>query len=148
MTQDHDDVLLTASTVRQWEQEGADIDAQITDLQMRRDSITRRLEAVKFLFGQQKLAHPPTPVIAIEDDETMVDAVIRVLREADRPLDNTEIRAKLAEKPKFRESLDNNVNYYYTLMNRLLKKEGAERVAKLDNGYVLSKGGSASNLFD
>lgn len=132
------DVLLTGSTVRQWEMEGEEIDRKITELLRRRDEITRKLDAVKLLIGDAKPAPVNVVMAAVGNrlDESMTDAVLRVIKEAGKPLEHHQIKERLYEVPRLRESIQKNVNYYYTVIGRLIERKAIEKIGKT---YALSQ---------
>lgn len=138
----NNEILLTATKVDEWRRERDEIDLQIRELQQRRDEVGRKLEAVKILFPSADDSSTDADVElngTVNDDESMVDAVYRILRESDKPLNHSEIKARLSESPKFKERLESAQNYYYTLMNRIVKKEAPERVVKTQSGYIIQR---------
>ncbi|MCF3643329.1 hypothetical protein LXM94_25580 [Rhizobium sp. TRM95111] len=137
---DTNDILLTAATVREWQDEGAKIDEEMNSLQKRRDEITRKLEAVRLLFPQ--ISQQPKNLSAVdaleEQSETMVDATLRILRSAESPLGHSEIRAILSRDGRLKEKLISSPNYYYTMISRLLNRTGDDRVVKIGDRYAMA----------
>lgn len=140
MIGDDGKVLLTLSQVKEWEEEGRKIDAQIANLQNKRAEISKKLDAVKILF-------PKAPDIDLDFElkpedlvpkETMVEATLRILKEANSPLNNSEIKAKLSEIQVFKEKLANSPNYFYTMMNRQMKKTDDTRVIKIGDKFTIA----------
>jgi hypothetical protein len=64
------------------------------------------------------------------EEESMGAAILNILATVQLPLENEAIRASLSVTPKFQQSLTNNPNYYYTVMNRLEKRGEVTKIGK------------------
>ncbi len=124
-------VLLTSDDVRGWQEELQRWEAKKVEAEARIADLNRKLEAASFLSGLS--FPPPAPVLAGEGDQdqgSMGDAVKRLLADLDRPARPAEINTLLQRIPKFRESLEKNPAYLYTVIARLKVKGDIKKAGK------------------
>lgn len=114
-------VLLTSDDIRQWQTDLQKWEETRLNAEVQIARIRQKLEAAKLLAGADFPAIEPG---AEQDQETMVDAVLRVLGAASRAMPHHELQAELRKTPRFRTALDKNKGaYYYTVINRLAKRD-------------------------
>jgi hypothetical protein len=124
-------VLLTSDQVRGWQEELQQWEAKKKEAEAHIDDLYRKLEAASFLSG---LSFPPPAPVAVvdshQDQGSMGDAVKRILEELNRPARPGELYALLEKIPKFRESLEKNPAYLYTVIARLKAKGDIKKAGK------------------
>jgi hypothetical protein len=124
-------VLLTSDQVRGWQEELQRWEAKKKEAEARIADLNRKLEAASFLSGVT--FPPPVSVAAVNGDQdqgSMGDAVKRLLGELDRPARPAELNTLLQKIPKFRESLEKNPAYLYTVIARLKVKGDVKKAGK------------------
>lgn len=123
---------LTSEKLRQWMDRKTELESQITQNRQELATINQRLEAVAILSQSSdsegvsgKDAKPTLP-----PDESMVDAVERIVFQAGGPVARAQLKKALAEAgyPKSRMG-----NYFYTLIARLKERE---RIVVASDGRV------------
>lgn len=94
------------------------ISAEISDLDQ------KLVAAAFFMKEAEKEPSPPTAATESDDDENMADAAKRIigLWKGPKQPDNQDVQTELKKIERFREMLDRNPNYYYTMMSRLIKR--------------------------
>jgi hypothetical protein len=126
------EVLLTSDDIRhwradllRWERTKAEADEHIIELR-------KKLEAAALLFGADVPAEPlPVSVQVEESQESMADAVRRILGASSRPVRHHELLGELKKIARFRESLNKNSGaYYYTLIRRLVDAGDIKKTGK------------------
>lgn len=124
-------VLLTSDHVRGWQEELQRWEGKKAEAEARIAELHRKLEAASFLSG---LSFPlPAPAIAgagEQDHGSMGDTSKRILGGFDRLVQHNELKAELRKIPKFRDSLDKNPAYYYTMIARLKTSGDIRKVGK------------------
>ena len=126
------EVLLTSDDIRRWRDELQKWEATKAEAESRIVDVRRKLEAAAFLSGTS------TATLSVPDarhdgdeEESMADAGKRLLATFSKPVMHHELQAKLREIPRFRDMLDkNNGAYYYTMVNRLVKRGDIKKVGK------------------
>lgn len=122
-----DRVLLRASDVDRWVDERDKLLEQITQIREKIEELEQKLHAAALLSsteivwtaGDSGQAYLKTR----EEPESMSQAAERIVKTADKPLLHPEIQRVLRENPDFRQRLNQNPNYYYTLIARLVKRK-------------------------
>ncbi len=114
------ETLLTSDDIRQWQEELAEAEHHAAELR-------KKLEGVALIFGS-KFSLSDLPKSKDEpENESMGDAVKRILATFRRPISHHELQDELRKIPRFRETLEkNNGAYYYTVINRLKKRDPPE----------------------
>jgi hypothetical protein len=124
-------VLLTSDQVRGWQEDLQRWEAKRAEAEVRIADLRRKLEAASFLSG---LSFPPPASVTSgegeHDQESMGDALKRILAELDRPARPSELQVELRKISKFRESLDKNPAYLYTVIARLKVKGDIKKFGK------------------
>lgn len=140
-------IVLTTQQIEEWTQEREALRAEIADREARLEQVVNKLRAVELITGKslieaaaKKQAGPPQETPG-EERENMTEAAVRILQEKGQPMSNKELQSELKNIPEFRERLRLNSNYYYTMMQRLVKrrrvvKEGGKYSAPETTGGV------------
>jgi hypothetical protein len=119
----NDVVLLTSDHIRRWQEELREHEIKIAELR-------KKLEAAAVLVGAgSSPSAEAESVESVETDdrqESMGDAATRLLAAFSKLVSHPELQTELRKIPRFREMLDKNPAYYYTMIARLVKKRDAK----------------------
>jgi hypothetical protein len=117
------EVLLTSGDIRRWQEEIRAWEAKKADADRRIAELRQKLDAAALISGT-KFSAVPLPLFADSgEQEPLGDAAKRLLGAAQKPVMNSELQAELRKIERFREMLDkNNGAYYYTMINRLVRR--------------------------
>ncbi|MBN4046606.1 hypothetical protein JYU02_01250 [bacterium AH-315-P15] len=132
-----DKPLLRLSDVKGWLKEVRDFKQERTRIDDNIRALENKLAAAKVFMGdlsverldsefipRESSASPP------EDREPLPDAIVRIIREAGKPLTKIEIRRALEEEPIHAARFKHSPNYFYTAMIRLEKRGAVRRRGK------------------
>jgi len=124
-------VLLTGEQVRGWQEDLQRWEAKKAEAETHIADLRRKLEAASFLSGLSfPLPAPIAPAEGEQDHGSMGETSKRILAEMDRTVRHSELKAELRKIPKFRDSLDKNPGYYYTMIARLRTSGDIRKVGK------------------
>ena len=142
-----DRVLLRASDIRRWRDEIDTLLGKRKAIEERIQELKRKLDAAAFLsepaIVKPKIARavvigvaPETDTAGSADihvgDESLPSAAERIILNAGKMLSHMEIQSALKKIPECSERLEQNPNYYYTVIGRLLKRK---KIAKRGRKY-------------
>lgn len=124
-------VLLTSDQVRGWQEDLQRWEARKTEADEHIDELKRKLDAAKLLSGLTFAPLESSTQVETEPG-SMGETTKQILAEFDRPARHRELRESLRKYPKFRESLDKNPAYYYTMIARLVNNpnSGVRRIGR------------------
>jgi hypothetical protein len=107
--------------------------SDIAFLQKKVDEANRKLAAAELLLGRSFLNDKRKDAGPADNDEaspeSMAEAAYRIVKEVGGPLSNTQIRKELAKIDEFRERMDKNPNYFYTVMKRHVDRRRLRKTA-------------------
>jgi hypothetical protein len=127
------EILLTSEDVRRWQDELRRLEQSQKETEIRIAELRRKLDGVALIAGATILGASAMSEDSADHmkDETLGEAVIRLLGTFHRPVFHQELKTKLHEIPRFREMLNrNNGAYYYTVIKRLSEDREIKKVAK------------------
>lgn len=142
-----DRVLLRTSDIKRWSDEIDKLLGERKEIEEKIQRLKRQLDAAAFLsdtavMKQGAVKAAPIGVAQETDtagsvnihvgDESMPSAAERIILNAGKLLSHMEIQSSLKKIPDYRERLEQNPNYYYTVIGRLLKRK---KIAKRGRKY-------------
>ncbi len=127
-------VVITSSDIQRWVEHYTQLNADLKTLQNELKDAEAKIRAAELLLGRalisEKGGEKSIPEPSHQTSESMIDAIVRIVKESDRALSHQQITKRLRENPDFRERMENNQNYYYTAVSRLLKRGEIAKVGK------------------
>jgi hypothetical protein len=124
------EVLLTSDDVRRWQAELQEWEATKTKADTHIAELRKKLDAAALIAGFEFSADDIKEIMA-QNQESMADAVRRILAGFSKLVRHHDLQAELRKIPRFRDMLDkNNGAYYYTLIRRLDDKGHIKRVGR------------------
>lgn len=112
--------LLTEQQVEQWVRQREGLLQELKRTQNQLVELDRKLSAVELLTGKKVLQAEGG---AAGEAETMPDIMVKILAEESRLQSPRELIDTLRQySPEFRERLNANRNYFYTMSARLVKR--------------------------
>ena len=135
MFSDGGEAVLTTKQIQEWIDKREQRLREVAEWQEEISQLDDKLRAVELITGRNILGGANVAAPAeeeAEEKENMTEAAVRILKEAGHLMSNKELQAKLKEDPEFAERLRLNSNYYYTMMQRLVKRQ---RVIKEGSKY-------------
>jgi hypothetical protein len=110
-----DKILLTDTQITEWESERRSIEAKLEEKKRELQRLNYLLSAA-YLFDPSKRKALP----ARETQETMSEAIVRILSTTPDPMPRNEIRKRLRQSGMKNPALDGG--YFYTLLSQLVRK--------------------------
>jgi hypothetical protein len=131
------EVLLTSDDIRRWQEEIQRWQAAKIEADQHIGELRRKLDAAALIAGTGTLIASAEVVRAMKADdgaqESMGEAAKRllaILATANRWPSHRVLQDELRRIDRFREMLDkNNGAYYYTMINRLVKRGEVKKIA-------------------
>jgi len=120
-----DRIVVTAIDLASWRDEEKAAVERIQEEQKNLDKIRRKIQAAVVLYEELKTEEPSSRLVVVEPDEpefeleeneSLIDAVLRVLQTSGKPMSPGEIKDVLANEGVGEDQLG---NYFYTVLVRL-----------------------------